>query len=111
MKKIEVRITDNRKEFKAALLDNVLRALEICGGKAEGYAKKLCPVDTGRLRNSITHTVDEDEHAAYVGTNVEYATYVEMGTSKTKAQPYLKPAVTDHASEYRGIIENELKKG
>lgn len=31
------------------------KALEIIDGKAESYAKKLRPVDTGRLRNSITH--------------------------------------------------------
>ena len=31
------------------------KALETIGGKAESYAKRLCPVDTGNLRNSITH--------------------------------------------------------
>ena len=39
-------------------------ALELIGGKAESYAKKLCPVDTGRLRNSITHArYDENTKA------------------------------------------------
>ena len=45
------------------------RALEIIGGKAETYAKQLSPVDTGRLRNSITHQqIDEDTEI--VGTTV-----------------------------------------
>ena len=56
--------------------DAVLRALERCGEQAEGYAKDLAPVAKekgGTLRNSISHTVDEDEPAVYIGTNVEYA--------------------------------------
>lgn len=53
--------------------DAVLRALERCGEQAEGYAKDLAPVDTGNLRNSISHKVDDGEPAVYIGTNVEYA--------------------------------------
>ena len=64
-------ITDNSGAVLSALARAKLRALEIIGGKAEGYAKQLCPVDTGRLRNSITHAVDGD--TAVVGSNVEYA--------------------------------------
>ena len=87
-------------------------ALEKCGLVAEGYAKRLCPVDTGRLRNSITHTTrSEPGPVAYVGTNVEYAPYVELGTKRTKAQPYLKPAIANHVDEYKQIIQDELKNG
>lgn len=71
-----VEITDNsglvREEMQAA----VLRALEKCGLTAEGYAKLLCPVDTGNLRNSITHQVDGGGDAVYIGTNSEYGAYV-----------------------------------
>ena len=45
------------------------KALEMCGLKAEGYAKMICPVDTGNLRKSITHTSGE-EQTEYIGTNV-----------------------------------------
>ena len=44
----------------------------------ENEAKKQCPVDTGDLRNSITHEVEDN--VGYVGTNKEYAPYVEFGT-------------------------------
>ena len=54
-------------------------ALEAIGITAEGYAKKLTPVDTGRLRNSISHAVSGDD--VYIGTNVQpYAIFVELGT-------------------------------
>ena len=47
-----------------------------CGKIAESNCKELCPVDTGRLRNSITYDVSEDGKSVIVGTNVKYATYV-----------------------------------
>ena len=100
---------DNSKEISEDIKAALLRGLETCGLVAEGYAKKLAPVDTGNLRNSITHTVDDGEPAAYIGTNVEYAPYVCLGTIHMKAQPFLKPAVADHANKYRKIIEDELK--
>ena len=108
---MNVQFTDNSKEVLEAMQQAAVRALEKCGLAAEGYAKKLAPVDTGNLRNSITHNVDEDEPAAYIGSNVEYASYVCLGTIHMKAQPFLKPAVNDHKDEYRKIIENELKNG
>ena len=79
------------------------------GIACEGYAKALCPVDTGRLRNSITHT--QDSKYAYVGTNVEYGKYVELGTHKMKAKPYLKPAAQGHSAEYGEIMRRNLQNG
>ena len=108
---MSVTIQDHSAEVSAEIKAALLRGLEKCGLTAEGYAKKLCPVDTGNLRNSITHTVDEEEPAAYIGTNVEYAPYQELGTIHMASNPFLKPAVADHANEYRKIIEKELKNG
>ena len=108
---MSVEIHDNSKEVSDKIKAALLRGLETCGLVAEGYAKKLAPVDTGNLRNSITHDVDDGEPAAYIGTNVEYAPYQELGTIHMAAHPFLKPAVADHANKYRKIIENELKNG
>ena len=110
-KAMNIQFTDNSKEVSDNIKAALLRGLETCGLIAEGYAKKLAPVDTGNLRNSITHEVDDGEPAAYIGTNVEYAPYQELGTIHMAAQPFLKPAVADHANEYRKIIEKELKNG
>ena len=108
---MNVQITDNSKEIIEAMQQATVRALEKCGLTAEGYAKKLAPVDTGNLRNSITHEVDDGEPAAYIGTNVEYAPYVCLGTIHMAAQPFSKPAVAANANTYRKIIEKELKIG
>lgn len=93
--------------IEEAAFSQIETALEKVGLVAERYAKLACPVDTGRLRNSISHA--HDKNTSYVGTNVEYAPYVEMGTTNTKAQPYLKPAIADHIQEYKSIVEQELK--
>lgn len=116
---IRIELTDNSALVRGEMQASVLRALEKCGLTAEGYAKQLCPVDTGNLRNSITHQVQLSENAVHIGTNSEYAAYVELGTGiyypggrKTpwvyqdrngnwhithgqRAKPYLKPAVAD----------------
>lgn len=57
-----------------------LHALERIGMQAVGYMIDLVSVDTGDLKNSITHQVKADENAVYIGTNKEYGIYVEMGT-------------------------------
>ena len=137
MADVEIRLEDNSEAVLEALKAAALRALERCGLQAEGYAKDLTPVDTGNLRNSITHQVSEDGREVYIGTNVEYAPYVELGTGiyaeggggrptpwvyqdakgqwhwtcGNPAQPFLKPAVADHAQTYRNIIEDEMKNG
>ena len=78
---MKITLDDHSDEVLSAFDAALARGLEKCGLVAEGYAKKLCPVDTGNLRNSITHTVtDVNEQAAYVGSNAEYAAYVELGT-------------------------------
>lgn len=83
-------------------------ALEKIGLLAEGYAARKCPVDTGNLRGSITHEVDAGDNAVYIGTNVEYAPHVELGTSRQKAQPFLRPAASEHGAQYRKVLEKAL---
>lgn len=74
----------------------------------EGGAKERCPVDTGRLRASVTHEVAPDGLSAVVGTNVEYAPYIEFGTSRMHAQPFLFPALEAHRPEFIRRLQHEL---
>lgn len=65
------------------------------GIKVQNEARRLAPVDTGRLRASIIAVDGRDERGPFVkiGTNVAYAPFVEYGTSRSAAQPYLRPAL------------------
>lgn len=107
---IEVNLTDNSDLVKNALEEQIEAALIAIGMTAETYAKRDCPVDTGRLRNSITHEVRMDEKSAYIGSNVEYAAFVEMGTTRMKARPYLRPAATNHTEEYKSLVKQALSR-
>lgn len=109
---------DNTAIVQAGIKKAIMKALEEIGLKAEKYAKKLTPVDTGRLRNSITHRIDIFGTAVYIGTNVSYGKYVEMGVSTwdgsgPKKAPkggykMLRRAATEHGEEYREIIKKHL---
>lgn len=145
---IEISLTDNSDLIKDALEEQLEQALTAIGIAAETHAKENCPVDTGRLRNSITFAlagqganspiyranfaryktktgktairrkglksytykgkapnVGGNEHAVYIGTNVEYGQFIEFGTSRMKARPFLRPAVANHTEEYKNLVK------
>ena len=122
MKKIEISLTDNSDLIKDALEDQLEQALTAVGITAESNAKKEITravydtpespsyVRTGRLRNSLTHAVAMDEKAVYIGSAVGYAAYVELGTSRMKARPYLRPAVTNYTDEYKNLVKQALSR-
>ena len=128
---IEITLNANFDDYVGDNLDDaVAAALERVGSAAEGFAADLAPVDSGRLRNSITHKVDDN--SVTVGSPLEYATYVEFGTGKyasggrntpwvykddkgnwhythgQRAQPFLKPALQNNINTYQAIIKDEL---
>ena len=107
-------ITDNTAEVLRSKEAAVAKALEMIGQSAEDYAKGLCPVDTGNLRNSISHASDGEQ--VVIGTNVEYAPYVEFGHTQAYSgrwipeQPYLRPAAENHTGEYQLMLQECLKQ-
>jgi hypothetical protein len=88
-------------QFNADVWAQMVRSSEVADDLArravnvEGAAKGFCPVDTGRLRASITTAPGEDDEGLFadIGSDVEYARYVEEGTFRQRAQPYLAPAL------------------
>lgn len=111
----QVEIESNKDEIIALFKRAIPFALQKVGLVAERYAVEYeDKVDTGRLKGSITHAtyIGDDEKAVYIGTNVEYAQYVEFGTYKMQAanggKGFLRPTATNHMDEYRQIIYDEL---
>ena len=58
----------------------------------EKEAVRMCPVDTGRLRNSI-HTEKVDDFHWFMADGVDYGIYQEFGTIRMRAQPFFRPAL------------------
>lgn len=117
---------DNTAAILKATDEAIYNALEMIGNKAADYAAALAPVKTSNLKNSMTSEVHMEEKAVYVGTDVEYAAYVEYGhhqqvgryvpaigkrlvKSFVPGKPYLKPAIENHMDDYKNILETELK--
>ena len=138
-KNIEYR--DNTEEVLNALEAAIKRGNEAIGMTAERHAKKKCPVDTGRLRNSITYAMaGEETHVksykankkkagekerktytyegtadgekgsgVYIGTNVEYAVFVENGAQGRTAVHFMQDAAANHSDEYKRMMEDSMK--
>ena len=133
----DIKFTSNVNDILSALEKGKHNALTAIGATAETHTKDNITadelVDTGRLRNSITYatgdylgigtytdnnkksysdakarnTPKDDEVA--IGTNVEYAPYLELGTKKIAAHHYLKRAVTEHQDEYKKLAVEAIK--
>lgn len=124
---------------KLEKLDDVNQAMEQACILVENEAKIKCPVDTGFLRNSITHYIEDNpnELVGVVGTNIEYAPYVEFGTGIYSSlgngrqdrwkykdakgewhstigqhpQPYLQPALEENRRKIEKMFKEQIKKG
>lgn len=85
----------------AELTAQVTALMARTGVRIQRKAKQKCPVDTGRLRSSIDTALDVSEEgiAVLVGTNVEYAPYVEFGTRFMAPRPFLRSSVTEVLAE------------
>ena len=150
MASVTFRVEDNTDEVMAKIEDKIVLALDLMGEVVEGYAKDDCPVDTGLLRNSITHAVSgqgaaatsyhadrgitgrdaasagagvvrvgrytgpigsADEKACYVGSNVEYAPFVEFrdASHQVGKAHFLRDAGQDHIAELRDVAQKTLR--
>lgn len=76
-------------------------------------AQKRSPVDTGALRRSIRLNLENGNLKAVVTTNVPYAKFVEYGTIRQKAQPYMRPSLRVQKAKFVNAIRNAIgvKKG
>jgi len=133
---VKVKLIDNKQEIMQAMKDQVTGWLNAIGEDAASTAANKAPVDTGALKNSISHAVDESELKAYIGTNIEYAIWHELGTGKyasegggrqggwnyqdsegnwhhtegVPAKHFLQFGATAHQAEYKAMLEKALKQ-
>lgn len=131
-----MKFVDNSEAVKRELERAAIRGLIKASLLVEGQAVLLAPVDKGGLRDSIGYKVDESELVAYIGTNCEYAIYVEFGTGEfaengngrkggwvyktpngevhftygMPPQPYLRPAFRQNQKAIRDILADCLRE-
>ena len=123
-----------RKEYEKSFEKALQTGLAAVGAEAETNAKREeIQVDTGRLRNSITWATKERGGQAYqykddngeeytdivgsgakegevwIGTNVYYAAFIEMGVRGRPGLYFLRKACQNYAERYKEILESALK--
>lgn len=136
MADVQFRLTDNSEATLKAFERATQAALEACGQQAVSHSKQIVTaagrIKSGAMRNSINHAVQGK--TAYVGTNISYAKFHEMGTGiyipGGRQSPwafqdekgnwhmtrgvapihFIKNAVADHVAEYRQIFLQYLSK-
>lgn len=99
------------KDYTQQVLDEVdshtKSVLNEIGKMVAEEAKEIVPVDTGALKGSITHEVTND--SVTVGSPLDYSVYVELGTSKMAAQPYIRPAFENNQPKIKALVEKGYK--
>lgn len=119
-----ITLVSNLHEVLSSVADAQTRTLARIGERIQWYARdeiqrpkphadgSVRPnVITGNLYRSIVVVLEADGkyRAAYIGTERDYGKYVELGTYKTWAYPFLRPAATEHNAEYKAIAEQEFR--
>jgi len=110
----------------ATALDSAaIKGVKEVAGAIRDDAKEMCPVDTGSLQKSIrigayampaghTHSVrvTAGGYVTNPKTNrkVDYASYVEFGTSRQRAQPFLRPAIVKHRKDLARAIKEAIRE-
>ena len=102
----------NRKEVDKQLAEareTTLLALGIQLLKWAVYEiTEMGAVDTGNLRDHIEHM--ETDRSAIVGTNVNYAIYVDKGTKKMPKRPFISIIKTKYMAQIRSLINKTWEK-
>lgn len=96
------------REFSREAETELDKALVASALEVERDAKKFTPVDTGRLRSSITHRLGNNY--AEVGTSVEYGLWVHWGTSKMAARPFLLQGYEANKEKIKARLAAVIKK-
>lgn len=132
---MSIEVVSHVAKVEKAVASAMKQAVTMIGGTVAGHASEAAPVDTGLLRNSITYAIggeapaiteytddagektgyyegtapsdEENEVTVYIGTNVQYAPYQELGAPNINlpARPYLRPAMEGSQREIMQILE------
>lgn len=103
MEEVEHIVEENGK----AMLEKAIKNTEKFRGHYRG--KKLIK-PTGATKRSLSENSSKLEKFKYrVAPGTDYAAYVELGTRKMSAQPFIKPAFDDQKKLFKRDLERLVK--
>jgi len=93
-----------------AIEEQMKYRLVLIGEYVSSTARKNAPFKTGTLRDSITFEVEKEDMLVRVGTNVEYAPFVEWGTIKNFPTWFLTHAYNESIPMIKKIFSKKVIK-
>lgn len=104
-------LRSNLPRFAAGLPAAIDRAVEDTARDIERVASQLAPVDTGALQTSIEvfGVMGSGERTIEAGQSLDYAAYVEYGTARQAAQPFMTPAAEQNRTLFQQRTAAQLK--
>lgn len=81
-------------------------AIKEIGQKGEDNIRKETPVDTGNLQQQNSHAVSGTFVIWY--NKASYSPYVELGTYKQRANPFMRRGINKTKSDIVDILKREL---
>lgn len=91
-----------------ALEEELHNVIETVADNMVSYAQGIVPVRTGNLMASIFSEYEADDLSITLGATAEYASFIEYGTVKMRAQPFLAPAAAIGQEEMSARIEEAI---
>ncbi|NEZ46501.1 HK97 gp10 family phage protein [Clostridium niameyense] len=127
---------DNSRACKNAIKMANIKWLKAAALVIQSQAKALAPVDTSNLKTNIDYKIQASKLEAYIGTNCDYAIYVEFGTGEfaengqgrkggwvytnsegktiftrgSKPKPYLRPAYRANKQVLKQLLNKYLSE-
>lgn len=96
-----------------ATIEAAASAMETTTGQVRDQAKQIAPKRTGNMANNITAEPVKKTVTSVTGTvnaKADYSSFVEFGTYKMSAQPFMRPAVSDGQSVFIKTTTDKLKE-
>lgn len=103
----------NKRKLIGEISGRVIQNMDLACQVVKGYAETNAPVRTGKMKGKVAIETEVQAHGEAVegrigvlkDNDVFYARFVEMGTSKMAAHPFLRPALFNHTAEIVRIIQ------
>lgn len=102
-------VQNNIAAFKKELDGRVTGMLERMGSAVAEEARRLAPVRTGQLRDSIGYTIRQSDKTVQIHADVRWAYFVEFGTRSMAARPFLRPALLAARNWQNRGVNTELQ--
>ena len=108
---VQIRIVSNRiPSLPAAIRSAVAAEVQKAAFRIEADAKARVPVKTATLQRSIHTVMSNGGLTGTVGPSVFYGLYVEMGTRRMGARPFMRPAAEKNTAPFVAAVRAALGK-